>query len=298
MADLLCCRIGARQQPGSTNGQLAHVSDPVSLGHTPPAVEHIEAEAWAQLHLALPADFRAQVACQVKRYGAALSVRAAGADAASSNRTVGLGFEHELTEDLLNEIVAWYAAAGIRRWLLEWSPEARPRGAEAWFARRGGRAMTPTVKLWRSLEARLPPMDQTGFGVVEIGTESAPAFEATVAEPLGVPRVMAPVIRSTVGHKHWHFYLALDGPRPIAGAAMFVRGEGAWFGLSATVPSDRNRGAQTALLARRLRDAVTLGCSWVSADTQPATAAQPNPSFRNMRRAGLDILYSRAKYLF
>jgi hypothetical protein len=270
----------------------------VSHAHIAAEIEHIEAEAWAQLHLALPADFRAQVGCQVTRYGAAVSVRTSGADVASGNRTIGLGFDNDLTEDQLDEIVASYAAADIRRWLLEWSPEAQPRTAEAWFARAGGRAMTPTVKLWRTFTNDLPAVDHSGLAVDEIAPADGPDFQATVAESLGVPSIMAPVVRSTVGHDDWHFYLARDNGRPIAGAAMFVSGDGAWFGLSATIPSDRNRGAQTALLARRLRDAAVLGCRWMSADTQPETAERPNPSYRNMRRAGLDILYARPKYLF
>lgn len=260
--------------------------------------EHIEAEAWAQLHLALPAARRAQLRCEIRRHGSALAVRTAGADVASGNRTVGLGFETELAEHQLREIIAWYAAAGIPRWLLEWSPEARPRAAEAWFVDHGGRAMTPTLKLWRAVDDRLPPVERTTLQVLEIDAADGHTFEAIVADGLGFPPTMAPVVRSTIGHDHWHFYLVRDGARSIAGAAMFVQGDGAWLGLSATIPSDRGRGAQTALLARRLRDAVALGCAWVSADTQPETATRPNPSYRNMRRAGMDILYSRAKYLF
>lgn len=270
----------------------------MSVPHIAAGVERIEAEAWAQLHLALPADFRAQLRCHVKRYGAAVSLLTAGADVATGNRTIGLGFENALTEQQLSEISASYTMAGIRRWLLEWSPEAQPHAAETLFARHGGRARTPTVKLWRTLEGRLPILKQAALSVVEIGAEEASTFEEVVAEPLGVPRIMAPVVRSTVGHEHWHFYLALDGARPIAGAAMFAHGDGAWLGLSATIPSDRGRGAQTALLARRLWDAARLGCTWVSADTHPDTTARPNPSYRNMRRAGMDILYYRPKYLF
>ena len=261
-------------------------------------IEHIEAEAWAQLHLALAPTLSDQLHCEVKRYGRALSVRTAGADAPSGNRTIGLGLERELTEDQLSAIVSWYADAGIKRWLLEWSPEGRPGVAEQWFAQHGGRAMTPTLKFWRRLNGSVPLLDRSALTVVEIGMAQAVAFENIVAEALGVPRQMASVVRSTVGHEHWHFYLALDGTRPIAGAAMFAHGGGAWFGLGATVSSDRNRGAQTALLARRLRDAEALGCPWVSADTQPDTPERPNPSYRNMRRAGMDILYPRAKYLF
>ena len=272
--------------------------DPVSLAAVAAEVEHIEAEAWAQLHAALPAALRAQLGCEIRRYGGGLAVRTPGADVPSGNRTVGLGLESALTERQLSEVIAWYAAAGIRRWLLVWSPEARPHDAETWFADRGGRARTPTLKLWRMVEPGLPSLDRTTYAVVEVDAADAHTFEATVAEALGVPAVMAPVVRSTIGHRDWHFYLVRDGKRPIAGAAMFVHGRGAWLGLSATIPSERGRGAQTALLARRLRDATTFGCAWVSADTQPETAAQPNPSYRNMRRAGMDVLYSRSKYLF
>jgi hypothetical protein len=261
-------------------------------------VERIEAEAWAQLQLALPPDFRSRMGIQVRRYAGAVSLLTPGADVASVNRTIGLGFEAELTDEQLAAIAATYAVAGIPRWLVDWSPHAKPRAADSLFARHGGRAMTPTVKLWRPIRGDLPAVGKTELRVVEIGADAAATFEATVAEPLGVPLAVAPGIRSTVGHQQWHFYLVLDGARPIAGAAMFLLGEGAWFGLSATTASERGRGAQTALLTRRLQDAETLGCAWVSADTQPETAERPNPSYRNMCRAGMEVLYYRPKYLF
>ena len=78
---------------------------------------------------------------------------------------------------------------------------------------------------------------------------------------------------------------------------MFTDGDGAWFGLSATLPAHRNIGAQTALLSRRMRDASALGCDWVSAETHP-TSADTNPSLRNMARAGMDVLYLRPWYRF
>ena len=262
------------------------------------AIEQIEAEAWAQLHLALPAEHRMRLGCEVKRYGSAVSILTPGADVPSGNRTIGLGLERALTDHQLTEIIASYTAAGVPRWLLDWSPVAEPRSAPGLFARHGGRARTPIVKLCRKLEGALPASAEGALRVDEIGDEDAEAFEKIVAEPLGFPPVVAPVVRSTVGHAHWHFYLAFDGARPIAGAGLFVRGPGAWFGLSATLASARGRGAQTQLLARRLRDAAKLGCTWVSADTQPETAERPNPSLHNMRRAGMEVLYERAKYLF
>jgi hypothetical protein len=262
------------------------------------AVEHIEAEAWAQLHLALPAHVRTHLRCEVIRFGPAVSIVTPGADVASANRTLGLGLERDLTDEHLRAIHARYLAAGVPRWLIEWSPAGRPRTAADLFSRWGGREKTPTLKLYRGLTTGVPRSAPSTLRVVEIGRADAASFEATVAEPLGVPKIMAPIVSATVGVRPWRFYLVLDGERPVAGAAMFVHGDGAWFGLSATLPGERGRGAQTALLARRLHDAVALGCTWASADTQPDTEARPNPSYRNLCRAGFAVLYRRAKYLF
>lgn len=60
-------------------------------------VEHIEAEAWVHLQLALPASTRAELRTRVRRHGTAVWLAAPGADVAAMNRVVGLGFDRELT---------------------------------------------------------------------------------------------------------------------------------------------------------------------------------------------------------
>jgi GNAT superfamily N-acetyltransferase len=103
---------------------------------------------------------------------------------------------------------------------------------------------------------------------------------------------------STAGHDGWHLYLAVDAGAPIAGALMFVQGDGVWLGMGATLPEARRRGAQSALIAHRLREAARLNCRWATAETTLDTPERPNPSYRNMIRVGMQVLYHRAKYLF
>lgn len=261
-------------------------------------IECIEADAWAELQLAVPEEHRTRIGIQVHRHGRALSMLTAGVANATINRTFGLGFDDELSFEQLDQIAARYTSAGIVRWLIQWSPAARPAHAETMIAARGGQLVAPTIKLWRPTIAANSTSVAPGLRVVEIGSEDAATFEAIVAGPLDVPPDMAPGIRSTIGHDRWHFYLVFDHERPIAGAAMFTHGDGAWLGVSGTLASDRGRGAQTALLARRLHDAEALGCKWVSADTRTETPERPNPSYHNMRRAGLEVLYRRPTFLF
>ena len=145
---------------------------------------------------------------------------------------------------------------------------------------------------------RAPPSArESRLDVLEIGPERARLYEEVVARPLGVPPELGPGICSTLGHPGWRFYLAFDGERPVAGGASYRDGDCAWFGLAATRSDDRRRGAQTALLRRRLEDAAGDGCRWATADTPADTPERPNPSYQNMRQLGFALLYERPNYL-
>jgi GNAT superfamily N-acetyltransferase len=135
------------------------------------------------------------------------------------------------------------------------------------------------------------------LAVRELSESEAPQFMELVGSQLAVPERVRPGIVSTIGQPGWRFYFALEDQSPIAGAAMFVASRGAWFGLAGTLPEFRNRGAQTALLSRRTRDAKAEGCLWASAETSTEALA-PNPSLRNMKRLGWRELYRRPWYRF
>ncbi len=78
----------------------------------------------------------------------------------------------------------------------------------------------------------------------------------------------------------------------VAAAALFVWRRTAYLAGAATVPEARGRGHQRALIARRLADAVELGCS-----RAVATAAADSPSVRNLERAGFAVVSTRVTWL-
>lgn len=87
-------------------------------------------------------------------------------------------------------------------------------------------------------------------------------------------------------------YLAWCDGKPVA-CALFVAHEGvAYLGNMTTLEKYRGRGAQTALLARRLFDAAQMGC-----DVACALVAPESPSERNLRRAGLIEGYDREVWM-
>ena len=70
------------------------------------------------------------------------------------------------------------------------------------------------------------------------------------------------------------------------------------IGLGATVPSHRGKGAQGALLARRIADANESGARATVTETgrpEPGEEAK-HPSYRNILRAGFEEAYVRINY--
>ena len=261
-------------------------------------IEFLEAEAWTQRVETLPAEVKERLGTRARRFGRAVALATPGADAAAVNRAVGFGLERPLDASLLADLTAFYRESGVPRWLVECAPDATIVGGRETLMGQGGVLRTPTVKFFGELRNTATDGRAANLSVFEVDREAANSFREIVGEAYGMPELVKADLVSTLGLSGWHYYMAFDEERPIAGAAMFVQGDGAWFGVAGTSADARSRGAQTALLAKRIADAERLGCTWMTAETSRDTAERPNPSYRNMLRAGLRVAYLREKYLF
>jgi ribosomal protein S18 acetylase RimI-like enzyme len=76
--------------------------------------------------------------------------------------------------------------------------------------------------------------------------------------------------------------------QPVAGAAMGIHEDVALFYGDATLPADRRRGWQTALIAARLEVARKRGCTLAVVSVLPGSGSQ-----RNYERAGFELVYMR-----
>jgi GNAT superfamily N-acetyltransferase len=84
------------------------------------------------------------------------------------------------------------------------------------------------------------------------------------------------------------FLIALDAAdrRPLGCGTVTIRDGLATLGGMATLPSERGRGVQAALICHRLRMAVDAGCDYAVSSSVPANASE-----RNLARAGFRPLY-------
>lgn len=103
--------------------------------------------------------------------------------------------------------------------------------------------------------------------------------------------VRGKIFASTIGLPGWRHYLVVFDGQPGAASALYLTEGVAQLFVAATAPQYRGRGAQTALIRRRLWDAVDEGCDLATSQTVVC-----NASPRNMARHGFRELYYRWIY--
>ena len=96
----------------------------------------------------------------------------------------------------------------------------------------------------------------------------------------------------TAGSEGFFHYMAFDGKRPVAIAALCMFEDIGYLTAAATAESHRRRGAQQALIAKRIERAEALGCAIEVSET----LYMLEHSWRNLQRAGFQEVYEKEVY--
>jgi hypothetical protein len=254
-----------------------------------------EAEAQTNYFLCAPAEFSRPFRLEVKRIGSIWVTMIPALDHPLFNRIMGLGVGQPATETLIDEAIDVLRKAGCKNYLVQVSPFAQPAQCTEWLASRGFKPGRNWAKVYRGNEPA--PTIPTDLRVENIEKELADAYADVVLPVFEMPAALRPLVKGNVGQTGWHHYLAFDGKKPVAAAAMFVNGETAWLGFGSTLKKYRKRGGQGAMFARRIQDGLALGCKWFVTETGEDTPKDPNPSYHNMLRSGFKLAYLRRNYV-
>jgi hypothetical protein len=211
------------------------------------------------------------------------------------NRIVGCGLDGPVAREELRDGLGRYRAAGLKRFGIQLSPAAQPGEVSQWLGQEGLIKRDNWTKVYRGngIVAEV----QTDLEIEPVSYRDANAVGSIACEAFAMPTQLAPWIASLVGRPNWYHYLAWEGTTPLAVAALFVHGQVGWLGIAGTLATARRRGAQSALMARRIRDGISLGCKSFVTETGEDLPTKPNPSFHNMLRAGFKVAYQRPNYL-
>jgi GNAT superfamily N-acetyltransferase len=101
-----------------------------------------------------------------------------------------------------------------------------------------------------------------------------------------------PEYARSAGSKDFFHYMAFDAGRPVAIAALCIFEDLGYLMAAATAETHRKRGAQQALIAKRIERAEQLGCSIQVSET----LYMLEHSHRNLQRAGFREVYEKEVY--
>ncbi len=258
------------------------------------SLEACEMEAWADWYRAAGDASRETCSPGLRTVAGAILTHAAP-DVLAFNRVVGLGLRQPAAESDIEEIVDAYAAAETSRFFVQVAPGAAPPDLGRLLERKGFRHYNNWIKLCR--DGSDPPDVASDLTIRPIGASEAAGFGAIAVECFGWPETVRPWVGDTVGREGWSHYMAFDGDIPVATGAFFATGQCAWLDFAATLPEHRGRGAQSGLLARRIRDAAVLGCRTMVVETAQQTSERESPSWRNTLGFGFRQAYARPNYI-
>lgn len=256
-------------------------------------LERIEARAWIDFYRTASQAIRAEAGLSLHRVGAVVAAVASAYDALAFNRLIDLG--GELDPASLDEVVSLYARLGVPRLFLPWPPPPPDAPTARELAERGFRLHNRWMKLCRG-DSPAPRVD-CAFTVERLGAADRRAFEEVMIACFDYPPPLGALFGATVGARGWHHFGMRREGRLIAAAGLRIDGETAWFGPAGTLPAHRGRGAQKALLARRIETARAAGCRVMSTETAEPAPDRPVPSFHNLRRMGFRLAYPRPNYV-
>ncbi len=249
--------------------------------------------AWQDQWAAAPEDVREGLGLRIARIGGAVAIAADHIDSLLFNRVIGLGVFEPTNANTLDAVRAHFA--GRQDHAINLSAPAAAQ-VQPLLEARGYATYFHHVK-WHRRDAA-PPEAASELNIERVTEARAADFGAVAAEVFAHDaQLQARWIAAAVGRPGWEHHVAYDQERPVACAAVFVRDGAAWFGLAGTLEAARRRGAQSALLASRVRAARAAGAKVMVVETAPNWSDLNPVSWRNVQRAGFEVAYERPSWI-
>lgn len=220
----------------------------------------------------------------------ALCLRNFAAQSSLANRVMGAGPEDEA--DLARALA--FLGERISRLRVDVSPLHSNRFFLDHLHALGFKMRGFQVALFREAEPlamSLPP----GVEIRRVENEQDAATAAEIYpvgfELPGWADVSRDLIQAVWRRPEWRAYLALVDGKPAGMATLHMADGVGCLESACTLHEFRGRGAQSALIRRRITDAAAAGCDLIVTQTGSGTVSQ-----NNMERCGLRIAYSKAEF--
>ena len=202
------------------------------------------------------------------------------------NRVYLCGAEQGMSSAGVGRLIDLFATEVVKRFFVWLSPGPDMDQARGWLEAHG---------LSRIRRTGYPTLCRTGNAPVEYKTDlevrEVNADEiAQASDQLG--ETLWPEYTRSAGREKFFHYMAFDDKRPVAIAALCIFEDLGYLMAAATAETDRKRGAQQALIAKRIERAEQMGCQVQVSET----LYMIEHSYRNLQRAGFVEAYEKEIY--
>jgi hypothetical protein len=233
----------------------------------------------------------------VARIGDSLATLLETSDSLRMNRVVGLGHRGLATRHTIDEIIAFFRAAKLKRFSILLCPGPQAETIAGWLRAKGFKPGSGQAVLARD-GGKPVPSPGTDLRIARARRSDAAAMVGILQQSFGTPPSRRAWSLAAATAPHYEHYLAFDRTRPVAVASMRIESEIAWLGGAATLTKWRRRGAQSGLIAARLRRAAREDCRWAWVETAVQEPGRPAGSRRNLLRVGFEEVAIKALWVW
>jgi GNAT superfamily N-acetyltransferase len=205
---------------------------------------------------------------------------------ANLNRAYLCGAEAGMEADGVDRLVDLFAAEGVTRFFVWLNPGPDMERVRGWLEARGLSRIRVTGYPTLCRDQRSPVQFKTDLEVREVTAVDIELARDQLGETLW------PAYAMSAGKDGFFHYMAFDGGRPVAIAALCLFEDVGYLMAAATAEPYRKRGAQQALIAKRIERAEQADCSMLVSET----LYMLEHSFRNLQRAGFREVYEKEVY--
>ena len=212
------------------------------------------------------------------------------------SKALGFGVTEPVTDELVDELVAFYRAEKAPGAVIQIAPARLPEDWPEICRRHGLTPTSPWIKLAGAVDS-VQMSHTTDLSIRPVDACDYPLWAATALRGCGLPTDgWSDMLAEALAHPGFRPFAAWDGDEMVAAANLFVHGPVGSLNATATLDTHRNRGAQSALIAARAKEAANAGCRWLCAETGKPGDGEVNPSLTNLVRSGLQPLYERENW--
>jgi len=215
------------------------------------------------------------------------------------SKALGFGFSEPITDGLVGQVVDFYRAERSPGAVIQIAPALLLAEWPMICTRHNIRPDSQWVKLACSIDD-LQPGQKSDLRISLVEPEDFSQWAATALLGFGMPQQgLADMLVAGLANPNFRPFAAWDGDEIVATANLFIHGEIGSLNTAATLATlatHRNRGAQSALIAARAKEAAKSGCRWLCAETGRPADGETSPSLNNLTSAGLRPLYYRQNW--